>query len=1254
MLRIQLDQAIQQKTIRQLLENARTRIEEEEYPLAMQKIQEILEIDPQHVDALHMKAEVEKRRSEKQVDQWYRLVHQHIGNQLFSQARQGLEEILRLRPSDVQAHALLAQVDQQEKESINSRKEKEQLYESALHCYHQGEISTALDKLERVLALSRQSPGAENAEKEAQYQSLYKQIRSEREAFRNAYAEARRHLEENNFDRVLAFCAEFLKKNPSDPLFQALKLEAEERERQELSAAVVDVGRRVEAEADLDRQISILKEATQRYPKEPHFQDNLKLIRERRDLVNSIVNKAIQYEQRSQFSEALGQWDILRNIYRRYPGLDVEIERLARRRDEQSREETKARWVRQIDQRLEMGDYDKAQACLREALVEFPGDRELTSLEKLVAQGTERRTEAERHFEEGKKLGESGDFDKAISCFRKAKELDTRNRTIRAALLNALLDYGRTLLNKDWPSAKPFIQEALQLEESNPVARSLFAQLQDQERQAQVDTCVCEARDLQATSDVQGALFKVQALLKKYPNDMRLSQLETTLLNSLHADPNHAHQTPKTPPSTPKRNRLSSAGDAPAPHDEAQALSTGVEAQPARRDADAGAVETSIGSSVPAPVLSNQPGSSNKKQLPLLKQWQWACIALVPILIVTAIYFVLKSRVATHPKPGDVPVELQANVEGVKFTIDGRSMNSGAISLEAGKEYVIEASHEGYQTEVKRLTPSTTAAGRIEFTLAALSPELRFSSDLKKGQVSIGEQRPVSLQSGEFGPEQLASGSITFKVLRRGRVLLELPLNIQPGKAAALSGSMQTKDCSVVVVSILGNSARVYASPELKGSSGKLPLQAIPPDGLAVDTATAGPEFNLSDGRSLTIQPANAPALMVSLSTSGASGTLQIQANVLQAQVKIDGKIRKDPMLNGSKTVLLETGKHRIQVIAPRYANSEEREVYIQERKTTKEVFTLSSDPTQLQAQLYLEDAEPGAAVYVDGEQRGTIPDNGSLMLDVSPGERKIVLKKSTYEDSPTITRQFKPKRTETVSGKQFPLIKNGSLTFNVTPATATITLRSGNELPKIVRANEIVFLKKGTYTYAIEADYFATVSGTSPVEPNKSTSIGLSLQAAEPQNLAEVDLFENPSQWSRRDNWWVLKKSDYGWLKPRNGSFSVIIEKPHSGMLFGKKKVEWTLDYRGEGDKIIYSASGKTLSRQVVTAGSPASNQFKAQFTERPDTYHFIFEISPTRIVVRDNGGNLIDEVKRSDPTLDLGKIGFRGEMSITVQQLR
>ena len=52
LLRRQLDQAVRQKTIAQLLESARTCMEEEEYLLALQKIQEILQLDPTNSAAL--------------------------------------------------------------------------------------------------------------------------------------------------------------------------------------------------------------------------------------------------------------------------------------------------------------------------------------------------------------------------------------------------------------------------------------------------------------------------------------------------------------------------------------------------------------------------------------------------------------------------------------------------------------------------------------------------------------------------------------------------------------------------------------------------------------------------------------------------------------------------------------------------------------------------------------------------------------------------------------------------------------------------------------------------------------------------------------------------------------------------------------------------------------------------------------------------------------------------------------------------
>ena len=86
-------------------------------------------------------------------------------------------------------------------------------------------------------------------------------------------------MAEKNFTRALEICDEFVAKYPSDAVFQALKLEAVEQGRQELSAYIAEIGRRVDDEQDLDHKSNILKEACERYPNELQFQQSLKLHR---------------------------------------------------------------------------------------------------------------------------------------------------------------------------------------------------------------------------------------------------------------------------------------------------------------------------------------------------------------------------------------------------------------------------------------------------------------------------------------------------------------------------------------------------------------------------------------------------------------------------------------------------------------------------------------------------------------------------------------------------------------------------------------------------------------------------------------------------------------------------------------------------------------------------------------------------------------------------------------------------------------
>ncbi|MGH9453354.1 MAG: protein kinase domain-containing protein, partial [Terriglobia bacterium] len=400
-LRRQVDQAVRQKKVHQLLESARTRFEEGEDPLALQKVDEVLQLDRDNIAALTLKAKIESRRSERQIESWFRLVQQHIDNHSYSHARQALQNVLQIRPMDKRAAHLLSEVERMAQEYTRTQQEKQRLYQAALDAWQNGEVSSALTKMGGVLDLDRRAPDTSHPEHTNLYQSFYNKVRTEHDSMNRAYAEARKYLADRNYARAMGLCEEYLAKHPGHALLQALKFDIEVQQRQQLSAYILEIDRRIEAEPDLDKCISILQEALALYPGEIHFERSLRTIKDKNDLVNAILARARLYEERGQFGEALGQWEILHTIYGQYPGLNFEIERVTKRRELQSQSEDKARWVEQIDFALQAGEHAQALNLLAKAQVDFPNDVELLELGKFVQKSVDRASEAQSLLERG-------------------------------------------------------------------------------------------------------------------------------------------------------------------------------------------------------------------------------------------------------------------------------------------------------------------------------------------------------------------------------------------------------------------------------------------------------------------------------------------------------------------------------------------------------------------------------------------------------------------------------------------------------------------------------------------------------------------------------------------------------------------------------------------------------------------------------------------------------------------------------------
>ena len=533
-LRMQIEMAAKAKKTRQLLESARARMEQDEIPLALDKIREVLELDPENADALALRQSMEKQRSEGQISRWLELAQTHLNNRDFGAARSAAQEVLAINRADSRAMDLLEKIESTETDSKRVREQKEQLYTSALRAYQNGEISTALSKLERLFSVAQANPNAAIPERDAVYQSFYKEVRSERDTIHSSLEDAQRQFREKNFTGAMAVCQDLLSKYPNDGTFQALKIRIEDAERQELSSYTAELSKRLEAERDLDRRVNIAREACDRYPNETQFAQQLKLVRERRDLVNSIVVKARQYEERGQFSEAISQWDILRNIHPDYPGIAFELEQTKKKRDQQGRDEEHSRLVNEIDGLIKSRAYAKAIENAISALQDYPTDTEIAGLRTLAEQGLERTKESRRLFEEGQHYVAQGDLQKATELLRGSLNLDPRAPGLRDAVINVLVERARTFDEDKWESAEALCQEASELDVNHPAVRSLRSTLMDAKRKVFVMQCLTECRALVAAGNMSDAAHRIHAARKVYPNESRLEQYEATLQKEMN------------------------------------------------------------------------------------------------------------------------------------------------------------------------------------------------------------------------------------------------------------------------------------------------------------------------------------------------------------------------------------------------------------------------------------------------------------------------------------------------------------------------------------------------------------------------------------------------------------------------------------------------------------------------------------------------------------------------------------------------
>ena len=1201
-LRTQIDLSVKEKKIRKLLETAHARMEQEEIPLALDKLRDVLELDPQNADALAMRELIKKQSSEAQIAKWFELAQTHLSNRDFDSARHAAREVLAIRHGDRRALDLLENIESTESEARRIREQKEQLYSSALRAYQNGEIESALSKLERLFSVARANPNAAVPQRDAVYQNFYKEVRSEHDSIRSAMEEAQRQFAEKDFAGAMAVCQELIAKYPNDPTFQALKIRIEDAERQGLSAYIAEVSKLVESEPDLDRRANILKEACERYPSEAHFAQQLKLARQRRDLVNSIVAKARQYEEKGQYAEAMSQWDILRNIHPQYPGIAFELQECRKKRDRQAREEEHARLVEEIDALVGNRNYEQAIARVDLALRDFPGDAELCGLRVLAEQSLQRTNESRRLFEDGQQALAENDLVRATELLRSGFRLDARAPGLRETLVNILTERARTLVDDNLPEAEPLYQEANQLDSNHPAVRALRSSIAEAKRQSFIRQCLAECRNLVADGSLQAAAERVRAARAQYPNDVRLEQYQASLErevserrrkeerdndNAMLSDDRRLLE--HEPGRAAMRAVLERSYGIRAKHPDDPEIGKGVaeielaikhltgsddltellhndEAQKGKTKLFSQLEAGGNGGQAAAEQPEIQPLASKPGKSRDLHPWSLAAVTAAVIVVVLIAAIGLYVQHQRHTRP---PVEVQLPKSSIAIKVtppDSRVISDGnpvtTQRLPAGT--VVEVSRLGYQTKQVRL--QQLSDGNI-----ALEPEparLSIQTSEKDGQVELDGRFVAELSNGSLDNYILKPDDKDhlLSVVNGGRRLFTLGFHVPPGSAptvTTLNGN------NLFVITSLGTGVKLYgphSGPAFRFGEQNI---ASDPSGMNLDVTETDREIKFGQG-SLLLEILNAPVLLVHSLTGEAR--LIITTNAEHPTLTIDGTALQSH--KGQWVITGVTGQHQFEISAPNYQTQSWTTTLQRGQTISKNVQLLPTPVLPKLAKLVIRGGTPGAEVDLDGTRLGVLDGNGNFEQPgvISNGQHAVTMRKPFYEERRSEITSSNPSSDARLSNVR--LVPWATLSFQTTVNSARVRFRrAGDSQFHEVSALTKTQLPPGSY------EIVANAAGYEGITTNVTLA---GEDVLVPLNFAGIKDYEflDPNQITHDGGWVKAKNKDVS-LRP--GLLNVTVIFTHPGKAhFGNKKVEWFVVAANGQARVHYTLEGKRLMRKL------------------------------------------------------------------------
>jgi hypothetical protein len=715
---------------------------------------------------------------------------------------------------------------------------------------------------------------------------------------------------------------------------------------------------------------------------------------------------------------------------------------------------------------------------LRGTAVDFPNDVQLSELEKLAQDGLKRKADADRLITESQGLFAQQKSAEAIQLLRQAYELDKNNSLARAILANALVEHAQALVESDWLKAETLTNQALALNAAHPTAKTILSLIVRKKETSSVEDWVSQARKLQSSGDLFGALAWVAEGLAVHPHDPKLLQIQDAIQRDQDA-----------------RRRQARRGDL----DDLRRMQREIE----------GAADVAAKQAI-----------AERIQAVAAKHWTDGEILSIANALLLRLGLVPQESSSASPRSKSATVILHVprpTAPEASRADTGKVPPNPVVPSKLAPDPIPPAKAPTGIAPPSKVPPSEVPARLVpadKVLTTPTKPQLPLPPAATVPSASVAK-----VISPAFRPKQRTrSISRTVIVISAAAIILFAAIFFWARRHQAPPVAKAPAPAPAAPnVPAPAASAPAVSTPAPTPPEPSLPASG-PASGTVPEKVTVDDQPPAESGHNL--------------------GTLLVVAGQDDVRVFLNGKLQQQLTHAGQvRLPNLELKDYVVQVSKSGFQDPPQQRVRIRKGEEAKLVFNLQPQPSLSSsrlASLTIQGGAPGTTVLVDQTLVGTIQPDGTLSVaTVNPGDHTVELRKERFKP-----RQFKK---HFVAGGAISLAAAdaaleaapGELKITFAPADAKVAIVKG-DLLTIVSSGAPLNLAPGTYTLtARTADRF-TRSTTLDVIAGQSKTLDLSLA---PNGMTK---WEDPGAWKHEGDSFTRKGGDFVLYQvvPASGTF--------------------------------------------------------------------------------------------------------------------